>query len=82
MRAGFAYFESFPQTAKDFEALSRTRLSIPVLSIGGAKANGELLGRQTKLVATNATVVVIPDAGHWILEEKPNETIAALKKFL
>jgi len=82
MRAGFAYFESFPQTAKDFEALSRTRLSIPVLSIGGAKANGELLGRQTKLVATNSTVVVIPDAGHWILEEKPKETIAALKNFL
>lgn len=82
MRAGFAYFESFPQTARDFEALARTRLSIPVLSIGGEKANGEILGKQTKLVASNATVVVIPGAGHWILEEKPTQTIAALKSFL
>jgi pimeloyl-ACP methyl ester carboxylesterase len=82
MRAGFAYFESFPQTAKDFEVLARTRLTIPVLSIGGEKANGEILGKQTKLVASNSEVVVIPGAGHWILEEKPVETIASLKKFL
>jgi pimeloyl-ACP methyl ester carboxylesterase len=82
MRAGFAYFESFPQTAKDFEQLAKTPLSIPVLSIGGEKANGEILGRQVKLVARNGTSVVIPGAGHWILEEKPAETIAALQKFL
>jgi pimeloyl-ACP methyl ester carboxylesterase len=82
MRAGFAYFESFPQTAKDFEQLAKTPLSIPVLSIGGEKANGEILGRQVKLVARNGTSVVIPGAGHWILEEKPAETMAALQKFL
>jgi pimeloyl-ACP methyl ester carboxylesterase len=82
MRAGFAYFESFPQTAKDFEQLAKTPLSIPVLSIGGEKANGEILGRQVKLVARNGTSVVIPGAGHWILEEKPAETVAALRKFL
>ena len=82
MRAGFAYFESFPQTAKDFEQLAKTPLPIPVLSIGGEKANGEILGRQVKLVARNGTSVVIPGAGHWILEEKPAETMAALQKFL
>jgi pimeloyl-ACP methyl ester carboxylesterase len=35
-----------------------------------------------KLVATNVTVVVIKDAGHWILEEKAKETTEALAKFL
>ncbi len=82
MRAGFAYFQSFPQTAKDFAEMSRTPLSIPVLSIGGEKANGELLGRQVKLVARDATSVVVPGSGHWLLEEKPRETIEALKTFL
>src|SRR5438270_662429 len=50
MRAGWAYFANFPQTAKDFAQLSQTRLSMPVLSIGGERANGEALGRQMKLV--------------------------------
>jgi pimeloyl-ACP methyl ester carboxylesterase len=49
---------------------------------GGDKANGELLGLQMKIVATDATMVVLKDAGHWVLEEKPNETTDALMKFL
>ena len=82
MHAGWAYFANWPQTAKDFEQLSRTKLSMPVLSIGGEKANGEALGQQAKLVATNATVMVFKDTGHWLMEERPKETMDALVKFL
>ncbi len=82
MQAGWQYFISFPQTAKDFAQLSQTRLSIPVLAIGGEKANGDVLGRQMKLVASDATVVVLNDTGHWLMEERPKETIDALLKFL
>src|SRR5215475_11866470 len=82
MAAGFAYFASFPKTATDFAELSKTRLGMPVLSIGGAKANGVALGEQAKLVASKPTVIVIEDAGHWILEERPKETIKALTDFL
>ena len=82
MAAGFAYFASFPKTATDFAQLSKTRLAIPVLAIGGAKANGAALGEQAKLVASNPTVIVLENAGHWILEERPQETIKALVDFL
>jgi pimeloyl-ACP methyl ester carboxylesterase len=82
MAAGFAYFESFPKTAVDFAELAKTRLAIPVLSIGGEKANGNALGAQAKLVATDVTVVILKDTGHWILEEREDETIAALVRFL
>jgi pimeloyl-ACP methyl ester carboxylesterase len=82
MRAAWAYFDSFPQAAKDFAELARTKLTMPVLSIGGEKSLGEALGQQMKLVATDVTVVVVRDAGHWILEEKPKETTEALAKFL
>jgi hypothetical protein len=51
MRAGWAYFVSFLQAAKDFGELSRNRLTMPVLAIGGDKASGEFLGAQMKLVA-------------------------------
>jgi pimeloyl-ACP methyl ester carboxylesterase len=82
MRAGWAYFTAFPQTARDFAQLAQTKLTMPVLSIGGEKSLGVALGEETKLVAVNVIVVVIKNAGHWILEENPKETTDALQKFL
>ena len=82
MRAGWAYFAAWPQTAKDFAQLAETRLTIPVLAIGGEKSLGEVLGRQMKLVANDVTVVVLKDTGHWVMEEQPKETMEALLKFL
>ena len=82
MAAGFAYFASFPKTAVDFAELSKTPLTFPVLSIGGAKANGVALGAQVKLVASDAKVIVLENTGHWIMEERPKETMAALVDFL
>src|SRR5271168_4588798 len=40
MGASWAYFVSFLQAAKDFEVLSRTKLTMPVLAIGGDKSLG------------------------------------------
>ena len=82
MRASWGYFVSFPQAASDFAELSKTKLTMPVLAIGGEKANGDLLGQQMKIVATDATMVVLKDTGHWVMEERPKETIDALLKFL
>ena len=82
MRAGWAYFVSFQQAAKDFADLSQTKLSMPVLAIGGEKSLGEALAQQMKLVASDVTVVVLKNTGHWVLEENPKETTDALVKFL
>lgn len=82
MRAGWAYFVSFQQAAKDFAQLSQTKLTMPVLAMGGEKSLGDVLGQQMKLVASNVTVVVLKDTGHWVLEENPKETTEALLKFL
>jgi pimeloyl-ACP methyl ester carboxylesterase len=82
MRAGWAYFVSFIQAANDFAELAKTKLTMPVLAIGGEKANGDLLGQQMKIVASNATMMVLKNTGHWVLEENPKETTAALMNFL
>lgn len=82
MAAGWSYFEAFPKTAVDFAALARNKLPMPVLSIGGDKSTGEMLGKQVRLVASNVTVVVLKNTGHWILEENPDGTISALSRFL
>jgi len=82
MRAGWAYFVSFRQAAKDFAELAQLKLAMPVLVIGGEKSLGEVLGQQMKLVASDVTVVILKDTGHWVLEERPRETTDALLKFL
>ena len=82
MRAGWAYFVSFDQAAKDFAQLSQMKLSMPALAIGGDKADGELLGQQMKIVASDAKVVVLKKTGHWVLEENPKGTTDALMNFL
>jgi pimeloyl-ACP methyl ester carboxylesterase len=82
MHAGWAYFVSFQQAAKDFAEFSQTKLTMPVLAIGGEKSLGQALGQQMKLVASDVTVIVLPDTGHWLMEEQSKETIGALKKFL
>ncbi|MFZ3339458.1 MAG: alpha/beta hydrolase [Terriglobales bacterium] len=82
MHAGWQYFVSFQQAAQDFAELSKTKLTMPVLAIGGEKANGQVLGEQMKIVAANAKMIVFKNTGHWVLEENPKETTDALLNFL
>src|SRR2546421_8222311 len=82
MAAGFAYFSSFLKTADEFAEFGKTQLPMPVTSIGGEKANGDALGAQVKVISANPTIVIIKSSGHWMMEEKPDETIAAVTRAL
>ena len=82
MRAGWAYFAAWPETANDFAQMAKTKLTMPVLSIAGEKASAAILGPQMKLVATNVTVKNLNETGHWLMEERPEETMKALTAFL
>jgi len=82
MRAAWEYFVSWPQAAQDFAQMSKTKLTMPVLSIGGDKSLGEALGAQMKLVAKDVKVAIVKNSGHWILEEQPKQTAAAILGFL
>jgi pimeloyl-ACP methyl ester carboxylesterase len=55
---------------------------MPVLAIGSEKVNGRVLSKQVKLVASNPAIIILKDTGHWVMEERPKETLAALLKFL
>lgn len=82
MRAGWAYFAAWPDTAKDLAEMAETKLTMPVLSIAGEKASAAILGPQMKLVSTAATEINFKDTGHWLMEERPEETMQALIAFL
>jgi pimeloyl-ACP methyl ester carboxylesterase len=82
MRAGFEYFKNFEQDAKDFAALSTTKLNMPFLVLTGQKASGTFLIDQVKLVATNVSGTVVEGSGHWLMEEAPDQVVPALVAFL
>jgi pimeloyl-ACP methyl ester carboxylesterase len=82
MRAGFEYFKNFERDAKDFQALSATKLDMPVLVLTGEKASGQVLIDQAKLVANKVDGRIIPGSGHWLMEEAPKQVIPALVGFL
>jgi pimeloyl-ACP methyl ester carboxylesterase len=82
MRAGWAYFASWPDTAKDFAQMAQTQLTMPVLSIAGEKASAAILGPQMKRVAADVKVIQLKGSGHWLMEERPQETMDAIVAFL
>lgn len=83
MRSAFAQFRSFTKDAQDNQkAIANKKLTMPVLAIGGAKSFGANEAMVMRHAATNVTEVVIPDAGHWLMEEAPAATIAAIQTFI
>ena len=82
MRAAFAQFRSIRQDAKDNEATMSKNLSMPVLAIGGEKSFGANEAIVMRNAADKVTEVVIPGAGHWLMEEAPTQTTAAIRNFL
>ena len=82
MHASWEYFVSWSEAAQDFSEMARTKLTMPVLSIGGDQSLGQALGAQMKLVATDVKVEIVKDSGHWILEEQLKQTTDALINFL
>lgn len=82
MRAGFEYFRSFIQDAIDFEMFAKTTLTMSMLVVAGEKASGNFLVAQARLVAAAVDSVVIEGAGHWLMEEAPDQVIPVLVRFL
>ncbi|MGB5557940.1 MAG: alpha/beta hydrolase, partial [Paracoccaceae bacterium] len=82
MHAGFMYFAALEQDARDNQVLAKSKLTMPILAMGGEKSAGELVGGQFGQIGTNVKPMVIVGSGHWLLEEKPVEVMAAVVRFL
>jgi pimeloyl-ACP methyl ester carboxylesterase len=82
MRAAFAQFRSIRTDAEDNKKAIATKLTIPVLAVGGEKSFGATEAVVMRNAATDVTELVIPDAGHWLMEEQPAVTVKAIRQFL
>ncbi|WP_201839189.1 alpha/beta fold hydrolase [Microvirga zambiensis] len=84
MHSGFAHFAAFDQDAIDNKAFlaSKGKLGMPVLAIGGEKSFGPMMATVMRFAASDVTEGIIPDSGHWIMEENPTATSAMVRSFL
>jgi pimeloyl-ACP methyl ester carboxylesterase len=79
MHDAFEQFGAFAQDATDNQAfLAQGKLAMPVLAIGGDHSYGPVLGTEIGFAATDVKSVSIADSGHWLMEEQPAATIAAI----
>jgi pimeloyl-ACP methyl ester carboxylesterase len=82
MRAGFAQFTAFSQDAKDNKIFEQVKLPMPVLAVGGEKSFGPLQAVIMRHVATNVQEAVVAGSGHWLMEERPEYTVALIRNFI
>jgi pimeloyl-ACP methyl ester carboxylesterase len=83
MHSGFMQFAAFDQDAIDNQGfLAKGKLAMPVLAIGGEKSFGKTMADIMGFAANDVRGGVIPDSGHWIMEENPAATVAMVRAFL
>jgi pimeloyl-ACP methyl ester carboxylesterase len=82
MHAGFEHFKAFSQDVKDNHTFQNTKLTMPILAVGGAKSFGPMQATIMRNVATNVREAVVPNSGHWLMEENPTYTVALIRDYL
>lgn len=84
MHSGFAQFAAFDQDAADNQAFLAEggKLKMPVYAVGGGKSFGPMMATVVRAAAENVEEGIVPDSGHWIMEENPAATIELVRAFL
>jgi pimeloyl-ACP methyl ester carboxylesterase len=83
MHSAFNQFAAFTQDAADNKAFAANgKLTMPVLAFGADHSFGAQMADDVRFVAADVRSGIITDSGHWVMEEQPQQTIAAIVKFI
>jgi pimeloyl-ACP methyl ester carboxylesterase len=82
LRASFGLYRAWEATQNQNTERQLSKLTIPVLGIGGENSWGPLAAAGITPAAENVQTAVIAGAGHWVAEQAPDEMLAALTTFL
>jgi pimeloyl-ACP methyl ester carboxylesterase len=77
----FHWFGNFPQDAKDNVEFAKTKLTMPLLAMGGEHFGAAFLKDHSKLVATNVSETKIMGSGHWVVQEQTEQVQKGLLDF-
>lgn len=83
MHSGFAQFAAFDQDAADNRAfVAKGKLRMKVLAVGGERSFGATMATVMRFAADDVEGAIVPDSGHWIMEENPQATVKLVRAFL
>jgi pimeloyl-ACP methyl ester carboxylesterase len=82
LRGSFASYRAIDVSIAQNAERKKHKLTLPVLAIGGGKGIGEGVANTMRLVADNVESKIIPESGHWVAEEAPEQLLEALRPFL
>lgn len=82
LRQALSQFTSFQTDAEDNQKLASSPLKIPVLGLGGEHSLGPMLADHLGLLASDFKTETVMGAGHWLLEEQTDQTIAFICDFI
>jgi len=82
LRGGFEYYRAIPETIRQNTERARRELDMPVLAIGAQHATGDAPLQTLKAHARSLRGVVIPECGHFVMEEAPQAFNEHLLAFL
>jgi pimeloyl-ACP methyl ester carboxylesterase len=81
LRGGLEYYRTFAEDVAANKGFAAEKLAMPVLGIGGERL-GPVVKATIEAVATTTQSVTLPRCGHWVVEERTAEFLAALSEFL
>jgi pimeloyl-ACP methyl ester carboxylesterase len=82
LRGSLGFYRAFDATLAQNAQRATTPLTMPVLAIGGETSYGAHVAEAMTALAADVQSAVIPDTGHWVAEDAPEEMLAALTSFL
>ena len=82
MGAGFAYYRAIFDSIGQNRQTAASKLTMPVLAIGGAQWLGPLMDAMVTPVASELRVEIVAGSGHFVPEEAPADIIRLLREFL
>ncbi len=82
--AGFGHYRTLLEDGRINRAWAEAggTLAMPVLAAGGEHSAGSQLAKALSAVAPHVQGHVIAGAGHFVVEERPEEALALLQRFL
>jgi pimeloyl-ACP methyl ester carboxylesterase len=84
MHDAFEQFGALRQDAAENKALLAKggKITMPVFAIGAEKFFGKNMADHMQFAASNVTSGIVPNSGHWIMEENRQATIKLVTDFL
>ena len=82
LRGSFGFYRAWDETTAQNAQRAMTKLTMPVLAIGGAESAGLAVGDTMEKAAAHVQKISIPGVGHWVAEQAPGPMRAALAAFL